>query len=148
MRNVTKTRCSSDKDVKNRRKLELAGLETNDKFIFEPPAIQLDSNGVPMIDKNSGLPLRIGKPTKPFTGPIIRNALRILFFEKKAKFLDIEHKDINDHMLTFITVLVCILIRCIEELIKCHHNTQLCLIYVDVSCDIQYWLSFQNRRVH
>ena len=106
IRNVTKTTHAGDKDAKEKWQKKLKGLEIHDKFVFEPPLTTLDNNGKPILDEISGLPWRTGKLTSPFTGPIIRNAIRILFFEKNARISAVNHAMINDYIVAFVTVLV------------------------------------------
>lgn len=99
----------SDPSVKEARSKALADLWENDRFIWEPPVYQTDDQGQTLKDA-SGKPIFKHKPRDPFTGPYIRNALRILFLEDYAEWKVFPKEYLTVPQISFVVTLVCLII--------------------------------------
>ena len=83
----------SDLKVKMARVETLKSLvETKEKYLYRP-AIYRDD-------------VRVRGPHDPYCSPYIRNAVRLLFFERSALFPDVPHDKLTVPMIAFITTLV------------------------------------------
>src|SRR5271169_3666087 len=67
-------------------------VETKEKYLYRP-AVYKDG-------------VRVRGPHDPYCSPYIRNAIRLLFFERSAQFPDVPHDKLNVSMIAFITTLV------------------------------------------
>jgi len=95
----------SDPAIKESRMKALADLWINDRFIWELPVFKYDKEGNIVKDENEK-PVFIEKPKNPFTGPYIRNALRVLFLEKNAEWKDMPKDKFTISQIAFVCTLV------------------------------------------
>lgn len=95
-----------DPTVKESRAKALGDLWINDRFIWELPVFQKDNTGN-IVHDDEGNPIFIQKPKNPFTGPYVRNALRILFFEHYAEWRHYRNEKFTVPQIAFVCTLVC-----------------------------------------
>jgi len=67
-------------------------VEPKEKYLYRPALYRDD--------------VKVRGPHDPYCSPYIRNAIRLLFFERSAQFADVPHDKLTVPMIAFITTLV------------------------------------------
>lgn len=99
----------SEPSVKEARSKALADLWINDRFIWELPVYQKNEQGE-VVNGLDGKPVFLQKPRDPFTGPYIRNALRVLFLEDYGEWKTFPKDHFTIPQIAFVVTLVYLII--------------------------------------